>query len=337
MLQISIVINNFNYEKYLRSCIDSALSQDYGNFEVIVVDDGSTDNSKKIIEEYSERITYLLKENGGQGSSYNSGYELAKGDWVVFLDADDMLSSDALKKYEMVITPDASKVHGYLEILEPQGKTHGARTPTTLHDGDVRPIIEVFGCYGSPPGSGNAYSRKFLTQVMPLPSDKWRIAADAYLIHLAPFYGKIRNVQSKVGIYRIHNQTNNRVEFSLNNSPSHPSESLERGIVSSKEMLIESQKRGFLLKGYTIGSTPSEMKIRLISRKFYPESHPISGDSFIKIIIDSLRVICVWPQATTIFKTLFWLWVVVVAIFPKSLAQYPAKIVINRKINYGNK
>jgi len=62
---VSIIINNYNYGRYLRSAIDSALGQTYFNTEIIVVDDGSTDNSPEIIKSYEERIKSILKPNGG--------------------------------------------------------------------------------------------------------------------------------------------------------------------------------------------------------------------------------------------------------------------------------
>lgn len=72
-MNLSVLINNFNYGKYLRPCIDSVLSQVYPDFEVIVVDDGSTDDSREILASYGERILTVLKENGGQASSFNAG------------------------------------------------------------------------------------------------------------------------------------------------------------------------------------------------------------------------------------------------------------------------
>ncbi len=71
---VSILINNYNYGRFLSKAIDSALNQEYQNIEVIVVDDGSTDDSRKIIESYGERIKPVLKENGGQASAFNAGF-----------------------------------------------------------------------------------------------------------------------------------------------------------------------------------------------------------------------------------------------------------------------
>ena len=82
---VSVIVNNYNYGSYLSEAIDSALNQTYPNVEVIVVDDGSTDNSREIIAGYGNRIVSILKENGGQGTCFNAGFERSSGDVVVFL------------------------------------------------------------------------------------------------------------------------------------------------------------------------------------------------------------------------------------------------------------
>src|SRR3712207_2571509 len=91
---ISIVVNNHNYGRFLRVAIDSALGQTLTPTEVIVVDDGSTDDSRAIIAGYGDRVVAILKENGGQGSAFNAGFAASHGQAVIFLDADDVLLPD---------------------------------------------------------------------------------------------------------------------------------------------------------------------------------------------------------------------------------------------------
>src|ERR1700724_2929164 len=79
-LKVSIIINNYNYAEYLVSCIESALAQTYSNTEVIVADDGSTDNSRAIIESYGSSVIPTFKLNGGQASALNAGYKRSSGD-----------------------------------------------------------------------------------------------------------------------------------------------------------------------------------------------------------------------------------------------------------------
>ena len=93
---VSIVINNYNYARYLGDAIDSALAQTWHPLEVIVVDDGSTDDSWSVIQRYGERVRAMRQPNGGQGAAYNAGFAASRGEWVLFLDADDLLDVDAL-------------------------------------------------------------------------------------------------------------------------------------------------------------------------------------------------------------------------------------------------
>lgn len=88
-MKLSIIINNYNYARFLPACIDSVLAQDYSDFEIVVVDDGSTDNSREIIAGYGERIVSVLKANGGQASSFNAGFSASSGDVLCMLDSDD--------------------------------------------------------------------------------------------------------------------------------------------------------------------------------------------------------------------------------------------------------
>src|SRR5688572_3590972 len=91
---VSIVINNYNYGRFLAASIDSALGQTYPRTETIVVDDGSTDDSREVIQRYAGRVRAILKANGGQASAVNTGFAACQGEVVIFLDSDDMLLPD---------------------------------------------------------------------------------------------------------------------------------------------------------------------------------------------------------------------------------------------------
>ena len=201
----SVVINNYNYARYLRACIDSALAQTWQSLEVIVVDDGSTDDSVLIMKSYGDRIRSICKENGGQGSAINEGFKVSRGEWVIFLDADDKLAADAVYSVMQVAGQGNSCVQYYLEVIASDGRDMGYRLPTRpLQGGDLKPVLARFQYYISPPSSGNAYARDYLKSVLPMPEAEWRIAADAYLILAAPFYGHIATVQRALGYYRRH-------------------------------------------------------------------------------------------------------------------------------------
>lgn len=97
---ISIIVPIYNAERYLNKCIDSILSQSFVGFELVLINDGSTDSSGAICEKYAvmdNRVKVFHKKNGGVGSARNMGLEKATGDWVMFVDADDWIELDCLE------------------------------------------------------------------------------------------------------------------------------------------------------------------------------------------------------------------------------------------------
>ena len=96
---ISVIIPVYNAEPYLNRCIDSVLASAYSDFEIILVNDGSTDRSPDICRAYAEndiRVVFLSQENRGVSSARNLGLEAARGEWIVFLDSDDFITDDYL-------------------------------------------------------------------------------------------------------------------------------------------------------------------------------------------------------------------------------------------------
>ena len=95
---VSIIIPTYNYARFLPYAVDSALNQNYLNVEVIVVNDGSKDETSEVAQSYGERIRYIYQENQGLSAARNSGIQEAKGDYLVFLDADDILALNMVEQ-----------------------------------------------------------------------------------------------------------------------------------------------------------------------------------------------------------------------------------------------
>ena len=96
MMRVSIVVPIYNVEQYLAECVDSLIIQTYGKIEIILVDDGSTDNSGKIADEYGMkdlRIKVIHKKNGGLSDARNAGIVVARGEYIMFVDSDDYVDS----------------------------------------------------------------------------------------------------------------------------------------------------------------------------------------------------------------------------------------------------
>lgn len=103
-IDISIIVPVYNVEYYLRDCVDSVLGQSYGNFELILVDDGSKDKSGAICDEYAakdNRIKVIHQQNAGVSSARNVALSLAQGEWITFIDSDDWVDADFLENYHL--------------------------------------------------------------------------------------------------------------------------------------------------------------------------------------------------------------------------------------------
>lgn len=90
MPEVSVIIPVYNAEKYIKRTIDSVLNQTYNDFEIIVIDDGSTDNSKKILDEYKDKVRYFYQNNSGVSSARNNAIKLSSGKYIALLDQDDL-------------------------------------------------------------------------------------------------------------------------------------------------------------------------------------------------------------------------------------------------------
>lgn len=127
MSEVSVIVPVYNVEKYLSRCIDSVLAQSFVNFELILVDDGSSDGSSEICKTYAEndpRVKYFRKENGGVSSARNLALDISTGKWIIFLDADDYwLDNRALESlYHIAVEKDVDIVRGEYIAVDEAGK-----------------------------------------------------------------------------------------------------------------------------------------------------------------------------------------------------------------------
>jgi hypothetical protein len=206
---VSIIISNYNYGHFLCQAIDSALAQTYPRTEVIVVDDGSTDNSRQILAGYAGRAQILLQENGGQAAALNYGFRISQGQLIVFLDADDLLLPTALEQaVSLFCGGKTAKVHWPLAVIDERGARTGEVCPDwgPLAEGDLREAVLRRGADGYvwSPTSGNCWSRAFLERVLPFREARHSLWPDFYLATLAPLYGLVHRLAEPQGLYRLH-------------------------------------------------------------------------------------------------------------------------------------
>lgn len=212
---VSILINNYNYDQYVGEAIRSALDQSYPYIEVVVVDDGSTDHSAEIISGFGDQIISVKKSNGGQASAINHAFNFTKGEIIIILDADDLLGSDIVTQVVDIFDGETVKVHWRLQAIYGGGNKINRLIPEgRLASGDLKSQLIAKGpahCGGppeSPPTSGNAWSRKFLSQVLPINEEIFKGGIDFYLFVMAPLFGRIKSIDRSGGFYRVHGMNN---------------------------------------------------------------------------------------------------------------------------------
>lgn len=204
---VSVVVNNYNYAEFVAEAVRSALQQEQQLVETIVVDDGSTDASREVLQQFKGSVGLILKPNGGQASALNAGFNVARGSWIVFLDADDLLCNDLAGIVARHAAPDVSKITWAMPIVGPTGRRTGQTLPAQApeHQRLLNRLIELgplsFVCS---PCSGNVWSRTFLEQVFPIPESRFRRGADGYLLQTSPIYGRTVVASQPASAYRRH-------------------------------------------------------------------------------------------------------------------------------------
>ncbi len=204
---VSIVVVNYNYGTFLPHAIDSALAQSHANTEVIVVDDGSRDDSATIIAAYGHRVRAVMKENGGHSSAVNAGFAASRGAYVVFLDADDMLFNPCIEQALACMQPGDAKLQFRLATIDRQGRDQHMVFPwfpRNFTPQEVERQARASGWHPWTVSSGNVYARWYLDQLFPLDVARISRSPDGYLNKLAPLFGPVRTLPAVLGAYRVH-------------------------------------------------------------------------------------------------------------------------------------
>lgn len=201
---ISVVIPCYNYARYVGQAVDSVLAQRYPALDLVVVNDGSTDNSLAVIREHAPNAKIIDQHNQGQVAACNAGFAASTGEVVIFLDADDLLEPGALSRVAEVWSPRLAKVQSDLKIIDAEGRDLGRLFAHFGPDYTVERVREDFsrgGTYRWPVTVGNAYSRWFVALLFP---QSFPGPVDGYLNTLAPLYGDVLTLPHVLGRYRLH-------------------------------------------------------------------------------------------------------------------------------------
>jgi glycosyltransferase involved in cell wall biosynthesis len=270
---VSIVINNFNYERFVGDAIDSALNQTYHPIEIIVVDDGSTDGSRDVIARYGDRIVAILQPNGGQISAVNAGVAAASGEIIFILDSDDALRSQAAQEVVAAWQPGCSKIQFQLAVVDGDGRWSDSIFPSYPADLTPQRILEqalATGLYPCPPSSGNAYGHAFLERIMPLRIGR-RHWPDGPINSVAPLYGEVILLNSVLGYYRIHG---NNAWSQGDLRPDCFVDYIAHDLTRLNFMRHHAEQRGYRIVEDPLDRAVEHLQYRLASLKLQPERHP---------------------------------------------------------------
>ena len=211
--KVSVLVSNYNYGEYIGQAIESVLKQTYESFELIICDDGSTDNSRQVVAEYcgrDSRIYLISKENGGQASGFNAAFAASSGELICFLDSDDLFRPSKLGCIVDVHhrAPEAGfglhRVQRVNRQRQPQGVwprasvlPHGWHGEQMLEEGGVLSYM--------PPTSGLTLHRTVAERIFPLPeAPPLGAIADQVITRFAPLLTSVLCNQDVLAEHRLH-------------------------------------------------------------------------------------------------------------------------------------
>lgn len=214
---VSILVSNYNYARYIGESIQSALDQTYRNIELIICDDGSTDESIDVIETYERkdsRVRLIRKQNGGQASGFNAAYAVSQGEIIALLDSDDRFLPHKIERIVEDYQAQADSGFGVHRVIRMSADNRrqgvwpmSAPLPagwfgtSLLQDGGILPFM--------PPTSGLSLRRDVAACIFPLPLERPLVSCpDQLITRLAPLLTKVTRVGNALSEYRLHGENN---------------------------------------------------------------------------------------------------------------------------------
>lgn len=207
---VSVIIPTYNYGHFIPFALESLLLQTYPRecMEIIVVDDGSTDDTCEVVKKYDEKIRYIYQENKGVAGAINTGIANAKGEIITFLDSDDIWHSSRIEKVagEFINKSDAGIVYHLIELIDSDNATvyKNFCRAFGFKEGMKGWITEgILASEIFSGGSSFAYRKSILDTIYPVPDDVKRLV-DYYIAVLSSCYAPAVFIPEVLGKYRLH-------------------------------------------------------------------------------------------------------------------------------------
>jgi glycosyltransferase involved in cell wall biosynthesis len=327
---VDVVVTNHNYARFLPAAIESACAQTHPKVSVVVVDDGSTDESREVLRRYEDRVEVVLKEQGGQASAINAGLERCRGEVLLLLDADDVLRPQAAERVAAAFAanPRLVKVQFPMAIVDASGEPTGAVKPgghLAAPTGDQRRAELAFP-FDLPwlPGGGTGFRTEAVRRILPIPAaDYPRSGADWYLVHLTALLGEAALLDEVCAEYRVHGGNHyelDREEIDLG----HVRESIAFAAATTRSLEALAGELGLAHQRPILSY--ADLANRLVSLKLDPERHPVAGDRVGALLADAVRAGRRRFDVSAPMKILLVAWFALEAIAPRSLARPLAEL-----------
>jgi glycosyltransferase involved in cell wall biosynthesis len=315
-MRLSIIIANYNCRDFVGAAIESALGVDWTEKEVIVVDDASTDDSRRVIEGFRGRLAAYYRPKTHQLGAHMFGFEQSTGDVIIFLDADDLLEPEVMQEVAKVWRPGVSKVQYRMNLIDATGAQLGSAIPQFPPKDDPAKLRSTYlrtMAYTTPPGSGNAYSRDFVRTVFgfgpTIPQ------SDAVLVTLAPLLGDVLTIRKPLARYRSHDASYSGMR-SLDASKLR--ERLRQDVEKARLFASVSRQLRLGVPGDPLRDSLHHLQYRIASYLVEPSAHPFSEDTMSGLVYRLVSSASTSSQMPFRDRAILVAWTITCALTPSS-------------------
>lgn len=286
IIKFSIIIPIFNSEKYISKCINSIIQQNYKNWEIIIIDNNSTDRSIKIVKSFKNKKIRIFKINnkGIIAKSRNLGIKKSKGNWIAFLDSDDYWNKNKLNICEKIIKNETIdfiyhdlKVESENKILIPNMKSAKLK----------RPVIKYLLLSGNIIGNSSVVVRRsLLIKVGLIDTSKKMITSEDYNMHLkiAEISNNFKYINKCLGTYRIHPDNISKKNFDWSISAKYSANKFYH-YLNEKELRLLKNNLIYLKAKYYFNNKKNKLAYSYLKKSLVNGRVEIKFKSFFFIII----------------------------------------------------
>lgn len=317
-MRLSVIIANWNYRDFVGAAITSALSVDWDDKEVIVVDDASTDDSRSVIESFGCKIAGYFRPKSNHLRAHMFGFEQSTGDVMIFLDADDLLEPKVMKEIANVWRPGVSKVHFRMNTINARGAQLGTGFPQFPRINNPKRLRRVYlrtMAYTTPPGTGNAYSRDFVRTAFSM-APSTLPSSDTILLALAPLFGDVLTIRKPLARYRIHGGNAGHLGTLRLRDTGRVRQRLREDVETAQLFTAAALQLHFSVPSDPLRRCLPHLQYRLASYLLDPAPHPFREDATLGLVCRFVRSAIGYSQLRLRERIILIAWALACAMAP---------------------